>query len=740
MRLRDILVLGFTAAILIQQAAAEDAPHTRVRLLADSKGIVPGRQFVAGLLMKMDPGWHTYWKNAGEAGLTTKVSWTLPEGFRAGDILWPVPHKYIEEGDVLTYGYQGENMLLVPLSAPASLKPGTRVTLKARIEWLECEHICVPREATVTLTLPVITGSRLPDNEKLFVSFKEKVPASFDSTAGVLLTVNAEKGTVELRLEPKNFGEFAVQNEPVADFYPEELPGILIGRTKVQAASGEAVLSVPLSASQGVNGGRTLRGVLEYTLNGQATVAATLEIPLSSEFCAGLSAGPSGAGTTSLLDRTFKTTGGTSSDSNVFLYIVFALIGGLLLNVMPCVLPVIALKVFGLVRLAGDQPGRIRKLGLAFSGGVLASFLVLALLVIVLQAAGDQVGWGFQFQEPRFVIAMAAIVFAFGLSLFGVYEIMLPGSAVDAVGALLSRPSEGKAGYGASFGEGVFATILATPCTAPFLGSALGFAFSQPWPVIFLIFTFVAIGMALPYLILTMQPRWIRFLPKPGDWMVTAKHVMGFLMMATMLWLLFILGSQLGMEAVVWTGAFLLTVGLACWLVGRFATLAASTVKRRTTWIAALAVVVAGYFLFLESILDIDTAVAAASSKETSDPAGRITWEPFSLSALEADLQTGRTVFVDFTAEWCLTCKVNEKTVLNTDAVRSKFRELDVLTVKADWTNRNPDITKLLAKFGRSGVPLYVIFPPGRPDSPVVLPELVTTGIVLEALKKATGR
>lgn len=741
MRLRDILILGFTAVILVQQTPAQDVPHTRVRLLADAKGIVPGRQFTAGVFMNIDQGWHTYWKNPGEAGLATKVTWTLPDGFRAGDILWPVPHKYIEEGDVLTYGYQEENMLLIPVTAPSNLKAGTRVVLKAKVEWLECERICVPRDVTVNLTLPVIAGNPPPDNEKLFASFKKKVPAAFDSTGGVRLAINAEKGTVELRLEAKEFGQFVVQHDHVADFYPEDLPGILIGRTKVQATIGGAILHVPLSASQGVNGPRTLRGVLEYTLTGKTTVAATLEIPLSAEFCAGLNAGPSGGGTTSLLNRTFNTAGGTTSGSNVFLYIVFALVGGLLLNVMPCVLPVIALKVFGLVRLAGDHPARIKKLGLAFSAGILASFLMLALLVIVLQAAGDQVGWGFQFQEPRFVVAMAAIVFAFGLSLFGVYEIMLPGSAVNAVGALLSRPSEGKTGYGASFGEGVFATILATPCTAPFLGSALGFAFSQTWPVILLIFTFVAIGMALPYLLLTMQPRWIRFLPKPGEWMVTAKQVMGFLMMATMLWLLFILGSQLGMEAVVWTGAFLLTVGFACWLVGRFATLTASTTKRRTTWIAALVIIVAGYFLFLGSILDIDTAVAVASSNETSvaDPSGRIKWEPFSLSTLEADLQTGRPVFVDFTAEWCLTCKVNEKTVLNSDAIASKFRELNVLAVKADWTNRNPDITKLLAKFGRSGVPLYVVFPPGRPDSPVVLPELVTTGIVLDALQKATG-
>jgi thiol:disulfide interchange protein DsbD len=414
----------------------------------------------------------------------------------------------------------------------------------------------------------------------------------------------------------------------------------------------------------------------------------------------------------------------------------FAFLGGLLLNIMPCVLPVIALKVFGLVKMAGDRPARIRGLGFSFAAGILASFLALAMVVIILQLAGQQVGWGFQFQEPRFVIAMAALVFAFGLSLFGVFEINLPGSAVMGISSAVAHQKG--SGYSASFGEGVFATVLATPCTAPFLGSALGFAFAQPWWVILLIFTCVAAGMAIPYVVLTARPAWIRFLPKPGAWMVSAQQFMGFLMMATLLWLLYILGKQMGMEAVIWTGAFLLTVGFACWLIGKFATLAASRRAYWLTWIAAVLLVGGGYLLFLVSALDINTAIEVESSGIPAAAAGEgIEWKQFSLAGLEEDLKGDRPVFLDFTAEWCLTCKVNEKTVLDAKEVIERFHAQNVLAVRADWTNRNPHITRLLSKFGRSGVPLYVIFPPGRSGTPIVLPEVITRGIVLEGLDKA---
>jgi thiol:disulfide interchange protein len=310
------------------------------------------------------------------------------------------------------------------------------------------------------------------------------------------------------------------------------------------------------------------------------------------------------------------------------------------------------------------------------------------------------------------------------------------------VGNIVAKQEHSGRGYAASFAEGVFATVLATPCTAPFLGAALGFAFAQPPGTILLIFTCVAFGMALPYLLLTTNPAWTKFLPKPGEWMVTAKQFMGFLMMATLIWLLYVLGKQLGMEAVIWTSAFLLVVAVACWLVGRFATLTATRAKYIITWVAAVLLVVLGYWMTLESILDVRSVIAGvtpATQGTTSPDHEGVPWQAFSLERLESHLRDKKTIFIDFTAEWCLTCKVNEKTVMTDHNVVERFKAGDVVPIRADWTNRNPDITRLMAKFGRSGVPLYVLFPAGRPTEPIVLPEVITTGIVIEALNRATA-
>ncbi len=579
-----------------------------------------------------------------------------------------------------------------------------------------------------------MTGQSSPDNAGLFTTFGKQVPLPMGTDGDISVATATRKNEVNIRLSAGGAVEFVTSGPGSPDFYPEESGDLLPGRTAVSAAPKQIAMTVPLTATQPVTQAVTVRGTLLYALAGGALHAGVIEISVPPE---SVSVGTtSGTPAGSILDRNFeisRTSGGTQP---LILYLFFAFLGGLLLNIMPCVLPVIALKVFGLVKMAGDRPARIRGLGFSFAAGILASFLALAMVVIILQLAGQQVGWGFQFQEPRFVIAMAALVFAFGLSLFGVFEINLPGSAVMGISSAVAHQKG--SGYSASFGEGVFATVLATPCTAPFLGSALGFAFAQPWWVILLIFTCVAAGMAIPYVVLTARPAWIRFLPKPGAWMVSAQQFMGFLMMATLLWLLYILGKQMGMEAVIWTGAFLLTVGFACWLIGKFATLAASRRAYWLTWIAAVLLVVGGYLLFLVSALDINTAIAVESSGIPAAAAGEgIEWKQFSLAGLEEDLKGDRPVFLDFTAEWCLTCKVNEKTVLDAKEVIDRFHALNVLAVRADWTNRNADITRLLSKFGRSGVPLYVIFPPGRSGTPIVLPEVITRGIVLDALDKA---
>ncbi len=717
----------------------DNGPHTKISLVADVKSIKPGSTFTAGLLMRMQKGWHTYWKNSGEAGLPTQIRWTLPEGMTAGEIRWPLPHKYDESAEVLTYGYEIENMLLVEFVTTQAWTPGSTVTIKADVNWLECEHLCIPGSGVVELILPVSSEKPKRDNAALFDRYIAQIPQRYSPSEHFTLAATARDGAVEIKLGAKTGRRFVVVKNVSPDFYPESIDEIANGRTEVVANSSEATLRIPLSSYEKLRTSMVFRGVLVYQMESGTRTSVEVEVPLSAEFCASLPIVGGGSG--SLLDQKFEGFSDTTRTLPFALYIVFALIGGLLLNIMPCVLPVLALKIFGLVRMAGDQPRQVKRLGIFFSLGILASFLVLAALVILLKGAGEQVGWGFQFQEPLFVIAMSALIFAFGLSLFGVFEIGLPTIVAFAgIGSAVERRDKTGKGYTASFAEGVFATILATPCTAPFLGTALGFAFAQPAWVTLTIFTSVAVGMALPYLVLTSKPAWMKFLPKPGEWMVTAKELMGFLLMATALWLLYVLGKQLGMEAVIWACAFLLTVAIACWLVGRFATLNASRTRYVTTWAAAVVVVVLGYWVFLETILDVRTVIAGIpSSGEAVVTQNRngIQWQPFSLVKLEEDLSDGRAVFIDFTADWCLTCKVNEHTVMTDEKVVEEFRKSNIVAIRADWTNRNPDITKLLAKFGRSGVPLYVIFPAGRPTEPIVLPEVITTGIVIDAIGRA---
>jgi thiol:disulfide interchange protein DsbD len=401
----------------------------------------------------------------------------------------------------------------------------------------------------------------------------------------------------------------------------------------------------------------------------------------------------------------------------------FGFIGGFILNLMPCVLPVISLKIFGFIQQAGQSRQKILRSGLAFTGGIFAWFLALALLLIALKAGGRDVTWGgFQFTNAYFVLGLSVVVLIFALNLFGVFEISLPQSMTR--GLLAS--SERKDNLG-SFFQGVFATVLATPCTAPFLGTALGFAFTQSPIVILAMFVAIAAGMSAPYLLLSAQPAWLRFLPQPGPWMVHVKQFMGFLLLATLLFLLYVLGAQRGLEGAIWASCFLLIVAIACWMKGAFILPATSAAKRTLVVVLMLLLLILSsvYFIgdkFHSSKIDI------AASGAPGD------WQPFTPERLQSARDQGHAVFVDFTAAWCLTCKYNEKSVLESTAIREAFQRHGVVKLKADWTNGDPVITKLLQQFGRPGVPLYVLYP-GKSEEPIVFPELLTQRILLDKLE-----
>jgi len=408
--------------------------------------------------------------------------------------------------------------------------------------------------------------------------------------------------------------------------------------------------------------------------------------------------------------------------NNLWLALLFAFLGGLILNLMPCVLPVLSIKILSFVKEASDHKGRALSGGLMFSAGILVSFWILAGTLIALRAGGEQLGWGFQLQSPIFLTILASFIFLFGLSLLGVFEI---GTSLTGAGNIAASRS----GRMSSFLSGVTAVVVATPCTAPFMGSALGYALSQSYVVSLAIFSALGLGLALPYVILSASPRLMRFVPRPGPWMETLKHIMGFLLMATVVWLSWVLALQAGATAIALFLMGLVLLGVGAWLWGRWGTPVTTGRLKVAARVLTVFFLLAGFGIGLYG-----TSFDAPITAKTNNSDG-LAWESFSQKKLDQLTASGQPVFVDFTAAWCLSCQVNEKVALNSEDVVKKFEELGVATLKADWTSYNEEITKALAEHGRNSVPLYVLYIKGKTNSPIILPEILTPGVVLKALE-----
>ncbi len=667
----------------------------KAQLVADTNAVVPGKPFTVGLLLHMVPAWHTYWKFPGDAGIPTEVKWHLPAGWKVGPIQWPIPLKLNEPGDIQIYGYHDEVLLMQQITPAASL-PEKDFVLKADANWLVCEKICIPGSASRQLDLPVATQSS-PANEELFSRYRRALPQSWPDTK--IASFDWMRSGSNLRLTVTSS---ALSNYPSVEFYPLPEGTTVVGHPKTESiADGKVSIRVPLESQD----------PKLTSLNGLVVFGATSDGNDRNAWLLTASAIVPNA-----------TTPSSAVPRSAIKFLLFGFLGGFILNLMPCVLPVISLKIFGFIRHAGDSSRRILRSGLAFIAGIFAWFVGLALLLIGLKAAGHEITWAFQFTNPYFVLVMSAVVLVFALNLFGVFEISLPQSANTKLLGLTAN--EGDAG---SFFQGVFATVLATPCTAPFLGTALGFAFTQSGPLILLMFLAIAAGMSAPYLLLSAQPAWLRFLPKPGPWMLRVKQLMGFLLLATLLFLLSVLGAQRGVDAVIWSCAFLLVLSLACWMKGIFIVPTASLATRRISVVLMLGIVI------LSGIYFIGGKFRSSTITTTSQLADG--WQAFTPERLQAELAQGRPVFVDFTAAWCLTCKFNEATVLESAAVRDAFQRNGIVKLKADWTNADPAITKILKQFGRPGVPLYVLYPGGKSAEPIVFPELLTKSIVLEKIE-----
>lgn len=699
-----LLAIGYAMSPLASHAQSYQGRElVKAELVANTTAVEPGRPFKVGVLLRMAPGWHTYWKFPGDAGIPTEIKWKLPPGWRAGEIQWPTPLRLDEPGDIAIYGYHDEVLLIQEITPPASL-PDATINLAAEANWLVCEKICIPGGTTLHLDLPVKETPAAPANKEVFARFERALPQPWPGSEVAEAEWSRAGSDLVLKLRSKVLG-----SQPSVEFYP--LPGeqVVVGHPTAQPQAGGWTFRIPLETADAKV--VSIPGVLVF--GGAADGADRHAWLLDSSVAGGAEqAVPS-----------------VNDTGTVAKFLLFGFIGGWILNLMPCVLPVISLKIFGFIQHAGQSRRRILRSGLSFAAGIFVWFVGLALLLIALKNAGHAITWAFQFTNAYFVVAMSVVVLVFALNLFGVFEVSLPQTASRGLLGWTSR--EGDAG---SFFQGMFATILATPCTAPFLGTALGFAFTQSAWIILLMFLAIAAGMSAPYLLLSAQPAWLKFLPKPGVWMEHVKQFMGFLLLATLLFLLAVLGAQRGLEGEIWTACFLLVVSIACWMKGAFIT-PLSTVAQRGLVLVLMLVLVLGsgsYFIGAKfAQTKLDPSLARGSDGD---------WQAFTPQKLEAELARGSAVFVDFTAAWCVTCKFNEATVLETAVVREAFQRRGIVKFKADWTNADPAITKILQQFGRPGVPLYVLYPAGKTVEPILLPELLTKNIVLEKLETVAAR
>ena len=691
-------VLALGLVVLTAQLAAAQMYQGRelvkAELLADTTAVVPGKPFMVGVLLHMVPHWHTYWRFSGDAGLPTEIKWRLPPGWTMGEIQWPTPVRLQDPGDIETYGYENEVLLMQQLTPPLSLGKDP-VKLSAQVSWLVCERLCIPGNAELNLTLPV-GPSGASVNSELFRRYKQLLPR-LGPPPGISVRPETA-GAKEKSLVVSGPG---IAQYEAGEFYPLPDAKTIPGHPKVVRQPSGMTVTVPFETAPPSD----LHGVivLEHSKGDPADRIAWY-----------VDAGQH--------SPSFATGSQTAPVRGLWTFLFFGFIGGFILNLMPCVLPVISLKIFGFIQHAGQDRSRILRSGVAFVLGIFVWFLGLAAILIALKAAGHQVTWAAQFTNPYFVILLSAVVLVFALDLFGVFEITLPQAVMHRM--VHSAAREGEVG---SFFQGLFATALATPCTAPFLGAALGFAFTQSGVVILAMFFAVASGMSAPYLLLCAQPAWLRFLPKPGPWMEHLKQFMGFLLLATLLFLLYVLGAQRGYEGLIWATSFLLVLSLACWIKGRFAVATASAASRATALIVIVLLVSGAAFYFIGSKFRQASATSSGSAL-TAD------WRAFTPDLLQSELDQGHATFIDFTAAWCITCKFNEATVLENAQVREAFQRRGITKLKADWTNGDPAITKLLQQFGRPGVPLYVLYP-GKSGQPIVFPEVLTKGLLLEKLE-----
>lgn len=703
----DLAAAGTRPSAVVQTA------QVRAELVAHApQGVGPGKPVQVGLWLQHQPHWHTYWKNPGDSGLATSLSWTLPQGWNASDIRWPTPTK-IPVGTLANYGYEGSVLLPVDISLTKSLPKGTEAEVRLSASWLVCEKECVPQDGQFALKLPLQAATTA--HAALFASAAHAAPKVLRDMAQATHTPQGLR--VQISGLPASWTGKALTLLPETPELleprttPDSTQKVLAGgdaTPDAQSWSGSTWTAVVPYSSIRTAAPTRLPLVLALDGQGWSTVA---EVP--SDWPAPV---PPSAVTHAVSPP--PSTAGSSTPASLPWALAAALLGGLILNLMPCVFPVLAIKVLSFAN-ADERARHDHHLqGLAYTAGVVGSMLALAGLMLALRAGGEQLGWGFQLQSPAVLAALSLLFTLIGLNLAGVFEV---GNVIPSrLAALEARHPAVDA-----FLSGVLAVAIASPCTAPFMGASLGYAIGLPAAQALLVFAALGLGLALPYLLASWVPQVARWLPKPGAWMEQLRHFLAFFMWGTVAWLLWVLGHISGLDGAMSLAVLLLSVSLVVWALNQ------SGRSRTVLTIISIA-------LFAVLTLGIGQNVTkempseAASATGTNSASGP--WQPWSDAAVRAHLASGQAVFIDYTAAWCITCQYNKKTTLSDPAVLAAFAARNVKLLRADWTRRDPAITQALQALGRNGVPVYVLQAPGQP--PQVLSEVLDSTDLRAAISK----
>ena len=703
-RLLALILMLVCSPSALAQFGSND-PMVDATLVADRSSVAPGETFHLALHQQITPGWHTYWRNPGDSGEPTRLDLSLPQGWNAGEMIWPAPHSY-DLGPLTNYGYSAEVTLPVPVTVPANAAPGP-LTINAYASWLVCEDICIPEEAELTLTLAV--GDSVADRagQSLIGQALALAPVAApemraglegDST-GLVLTLS------DARFEGASLSDVT--------FYPH-VSGV-IDHAADQAVIHEGPdLRLDVAAGylsrNGVDEPRS--GVLVYTARrgdewSEEAVEFTARNGLRvNELAAAAPAAPSSADDGGAMGAPEPQAVGFVQAAGL------ALLGGLILNLMPCVFPVLSMKALTLVEKRGAERGEARALGLVFAAGVVGTFLALGGLLLILRVAGLPALWGMQLQAPLVVAGLATLMFLIGLNFLGVFEI---GTSLQSVGSGVK--DSGRRG---AFLTGVLAVFVAAPCLAPFMTGALAFALTQPALASLTIFVFLGVGLAFPFVLVSFVPGLLNLLPRPGPWMTRFREILAFPMFATAIWLVWVVSAQLGSDGVLWLMLALLAASFTVWAL-------------RLSGAAGRITALAGVVLTIGAL-----SVTARLEPVTRTVSGQSEWAQWSQSAVAEAQAAGRPVFVDFTAAWCVSCQVNKLGALSDGRVKTHFAEHDVALFRADFTNRDPVIADALERHGAAGVPLYLVYPP-ESGEPEVLPPLLTSGIVIQAVNDAVN-